>query len=75
MAPPKRGPDNFLGKWTGPAVYTLPRFWRPQELGQAHLVTGPEDTQAVVTSSPWSEITEDADVSEVSPVAVGVEAE
>lgn len=44
-------------------------------MGQAHLVTGPEDPQAIVTSSPGSEITEDADVREVSPVAVGVEAE
>lgn len=39
------------------------------------LSPAPEGPQAVVTSFPGLEITEDADVSEVSPVAVGVEAE
>lgn len=40
------------------------------------LSAGPEALpRAVVTSFPGLEITEDADVSEVSPVAVGVEAE
>lgn len=35
----------------------------------------PEGPQAVVTSFPGLEVTKDADVREVSPVAVGVEAE
>lgn len=39
------------------------------------LSTGPGGPQAGVTSFPGSEIAEDADVSEVGPVAVGVEAE
>lgn len=34
----------------------------------------PEGPQAVVTSFPGLEITKDADVRKVSPVAVGVEA-
>lgn len=47
---------------------------------QAHLMTqklstGPGGPQAGMTSFPGSEIAEDADVSEVGPVAVGVEAE
>lgn len=36
---------------------------------------GPEGPQAGMTSFPGSEITENADISEVSPVAVGIEAE
>lgn len=73
----------FNSSWEpelAPAVYALPQFWSPQSLGQAHMLTqklstGPEGPQAEVTSFPGSEITKNADISEVSPVAVGVEAE
>lgn len=73
----------FNSSWEtelAPAVYALPWFWSPQSLGQAHMLTqklstGPEGPQAEVTSFPGSEITKNADISEVSPVAVGVEAE
>lgn len=59
---------------------TLPWFWSPRGLGRASLLTqklspDPEGPQAVVTSFPGLKITEDTDVREGSPVAVGVESE
>lgn len=53
----------------------VPRGWGQGLRMPQRLSPGPEGPQDTVTSLPGSEITENADVCKVSPVAVGVEAE
>lgn len=76
---PQRGQDSFLGDGSPPAVSSAadlgpPGGWQACPVPQRPS-PGPEDPQGTEASPLGSEIAEDADVGEVSPVAVGVKAQ